>query len=337
MDKSSPVSLRDVAEAAGVSTGAVSYALNGRPGVSSPTRKHILAVAEELGYVGNPHARSLRTGRSGMMGLIIRDLRNPYFLDIIAGTQEVATEAGITILTIDADCSAEREREHIKRLATQHADGLAICPVGSGESIQLWQELRPGTPVVVLNAAAARSQGLQHVGADRLSAVRLAAEHLAEYGHPSVAFFALSSRVLADQERSEIFVKVADELGLEPRIVETGVPVDAVRQSAVELLRSPDRPSAVIANSDFSAHAIYDAARELGLEIGRDVSVVGQDDLPTSHLLDPPLTTVRLDRRSIGRAIAERLLHPGELDEHFEPVELCVRSSTAPFRPAVPS
>lgn len=334
MNEPSRVSLRDVAEAAGVSTGAASYALNGRPGVSDDLRARIIDIARELGYTGNPHARSLRTGRSGMMGLIIRDLRNPYFLDVIAGAQERATQDGITILAIDSDSSADRERDHIRRLAEQHADGLAICPAGDASSIELWEMLRPGTPIVVLNAAVPLTGGLAQVGADRRSAVRLAASHLVALGHRRVAFLELSSAVLADHERTDIFLELAPELGLEPRVVETGVTIDSVRREVHRLLAGDDCPSALIANSDFSAHAVYDAARELDLVIGRDLSVVGQDDLPTSRLLDPPLTTIRLDRRRIGRAIAERLLQSGELDDHHEPVELCVRGSTGPPHPA---
>lgn len=335
MSKASRISLRDVAEAAGVSTGAVSYALNGRPGVSEPVRARIIDAARELGYTGNPHARSLRTGRSGLMGLIIRDLRNPYFLDVVAGAQERATEDGITMLTIDADSSAEREREHIRRLAGQHADGLAICPAGDGSSIELWEQLRPGTPLVVLNATLPRTHGLVQVSADRRTAVRLAVGHLAELGHRRLAFLELSPSVLADRERTEIFLELAGNVGVEPRVVETGVAIEEVRDEMYRLLAGDDRPSAVVANSDFSAHAVYDVARQLGLRIGGDLSVVGQDDLPTSRLLDPPLTTIRLDRRNIGRAIAERLLQPDELGHHYEPVELCVRASTGPA-PAPP-
>lgn len=330
MGGSAPVSLKDVADAAGVSTSAVSYALNGRPGVSEAVRARIIELARELGYTGNPHARSLRTGRSGLMGLLIRDLRNPYFVEIIGGAQERASEDDITILAIDADCSAAREREHIRRLAGQRADGLAICPAGDGSSIELWEELRPGTPVVVLNATVSKRGNLTRVSADRRSAVELATRHLVELGHRRVAFLELAASVLSDRERSQIFAQIATGLPVEPTIVETGVSLDSVYRALREALDRSDRPTAIVANSDYSAHAVYGAARDLGLAIGSDLSVVGQDDLPTSQLLDPPLTTIHLDRRNIGRAIAERLLRPGELDDHFEPVELCVRASTGP-------
>lgn len=331
MRAESPVSLRDVAEAAGVSTGAVSYALNGRRGVSEPVRARIIEVARDLGYTVNTHARSLRTGRSDVMGLIIRDMRNPYFLDVIAGAQERANEDDVTVVAIDADSSAEREREHIRRLANQYAAGLAICPAGDGSSIELWQQLRPGAPIVVLNAHVPRADNLEHVSADRRSAVRLAVDHLVGLGHRRVAFLELSSSLLGDRERSEIFATVAREFTIEPQIIETGFTETSVREEVSRLLsQRAHRPTAIIANSDLSAHAVYEAAREHGLVVGRDLSVVGQDDLPTSRLLDPPLTTIRLDRRSIGRAIAERLLQPGTLGDHREPVDLCVRASTGP-------
>lgn len=327
------VSLQDIADVVGVSAGAVSYALNGRPGVSDEMRARIIAVAADLGYSVDPHARSLRTGRSGVMGLILRDLRNPYFLDVIAGAQERANAEGLTILAIDADCSADREREHIRRLARQRADGLAICPAGDAGSIDLWQRLRPDTPVVVLNATVERTRGLTQVSADRRAAVRLAAEHLTTLGHRSIAFLELSSDVLADHERTEIFLGLAGTLEVRPRIVETGVTIDSVYREVRRVLENDDPPTAVIANSDYSAHAVYQVTRDLGLAVGRDLSVVGQDDLPTSRLLDPPLTTIALDRRNIGRALVERLLRPGELSDHYETVELRVRRSTGPAPP----
>jgi DNA-binding LacI/PurR family transcriptional regulator len=327
-------SLQDVAKAAGVSPGLVSFALNDRPGVGSATKEKILAIAREMGYQPNPHARALRTGSSGMLGLMVRDLLNPYYIDVIGGAQDAAFSAGGTVLVVDAGASAEREREHIERLARSNVDALAIAPIGGGESIALWQQLRPGRPTVVLNALVPQLTQVSRVSIDRHTAVGLAVDHLADLGHRRIAFLSHSTSVLADHERRDIFLDVAPRRDVEPVVVETGLDPHSVREQGLTMLRAADRPTAVLANSDFAAYAIYEAAAELGLRIGTDLSVVGQDDLATSAIVDPPLTTIRMDRRSIGRALFERMVADGPPADHVEPVHLVVRRSTGRVRGA---
>jgi DNA-binding LacI/PurR family transcriptional regulator len=325
-------SLQDVARAAGVSPGLVSFALNDRPGVGTETKAKILAVAREMGYRPNPHARALRTGSSGMLALMVRDLLNPYYIDIIGGAQDAAFRTGGTVLVVDSGASAEREREHIRRLARSDVDALAIAPIGGGESIALWQELRPGRPTVVLNALVPHLAGVHRVSIDRHAAVRLAVDHLADLGHRRVAFLSHSSAVLADHERRDIFLAIAPSRDVEPVVVETGLDHHSVRSQGLAMLGGADRPTAVLANSDFAAYAIYEAAAEVGLRIGADLSVVGQDDLATSAIVDPPLTTIRMDRRAIGHALFERMVGGDAQPDHVEPVALVVRGSTGPAR-----
>lgn len=322
--------LHDVAREAGVSTALVSFALNDRAGVAPATKQRILEAAEKLNYRANPHARSLRTGQSGTVGLLVRNLSNPYFIDVIRGAQEAAHDVGMSVLVVDADYSAEREREHIERLATQSVDGLAISPVGSAHSIERWLELRPDAPLVLLGATAPITQGMVHVAADRRRAVELATAHLAELGHRRVAFFTPSSDAIFDHERLDAFLDLAPNYDIEPVPVEIRITASSVEEATTALLRGSDPPTALIANSDFAAYAVYDAARRLGLRIGEDISVIGHDDVRPSHLLDPPLTTVKVDLRQIGRAVFERVVPGGETSDYVEPVELVVRQSSSP-------
>jgi DNA-binding LacI/PurR family transcriptional regulator len=323
--------LRDVAEAAGVSTGLASYALNDRPGVAPETRARILATAKALGYEVNPQARSLRTGRSSTVALALRSLQNPYFIDVIAGAQEAAFERGMSVLVVDSADSVERELRHVQRLAAFNADGLGICPVRSRESIDLWRTLRPDSPLVALNALTPNGDGLVRVSADRRRAVTLATGHLAALGHRRVAFLSPLTSVVPDHERRDIFLEVAPTFDVEPVVVETRMTAASTFEAVRRLLRRPGHPAALVANSDFAAHAVYEAARACGVTVGGELSVVGQDDLPTSKLLEPALTTIRLDRREIGRAVLERLVDPG-LGDHRAAVELVVRASSAPVR-----
>ena len=161
-----PAGIRDVARKAGVSVASVSFALNGQPGVAEDTRRRILAAAAELGYRANPQAQALRRGRTTAYGLVIRNFSNPFFLEVLTGAERAADEAGATLLLLDSHYSTERERMHVREMAAQRLAGLAIAPVGNGESVLLWQQLRPGTPVVALNASMDGIAGVSRVYPD---------------------------------------------------------------------------------------------------------------------------------------------------------------------------
>ncbi|NED93707.1 LacI family transcriptional regulator [Phytoactinopolyspora alkaliphila] len=319
-----------MAKAAGVSPALISLALNDRIGVAPETRARILEIADELGYQAHPHAKALRTGESNTLALVIRNLQNPFFVDVVSSAQAAASARGFTMLMVDSDYSRKREREHIERLAAQRVSGLAIAPVGGGSAIERWLELCPGKPTVVLNASTPSLSGVSRVSPDNESAVRLAVQHLAALGHQRIAFLTAPSDVVADDDRLRAFSAVVDQHALTPFPVETPLTLDGVYHTMLGLLSASTPPTAVITNSDFTAHAVYLAARTAGCRVGEDISVIGHDDLPTSALLNPPLTTIRLDRRAVGHALFARLLSNRTLADHREPVELVVRGSTGP-------
>ena len=332
-----PAGIRDVARLAGVSVASVSFALNGLPGVADDTRRRILATAAELGYRANPQAQALRRGRTTTYGLVIRNFSNPFFLEVLTGAEQAASEAGATLLLLDSHYSAERERLLVREMAAQRLAGLAIAPVGKGESVRLWQELRSGTPVVTLNAAVEGIAGVSRVYPDNAAAVGLAMRRLAELGHSCAAFLSAPRGLVADPDRLRHFRRLSRELGLEPVVMRSPLTVVDVRKASGILLARRDAPTAVITNSDYTALGIYKTARDLSLRIGPDVSVIGHDDLPTSQLLDPPLATIRLDGREMGRALMARLLGADGSGDYVAPVELVERASLqAPQLPVSP-
>jgi DNA-binding LacI/PurR family transcriptional regulator len=329
-----PAGIRDVARLARVSVASVSFALNGQPGVAEETRRRILAAAAELGYRANPQAQALRRGRTTTYGLVIRNFSNPFFLEVLSGAERAASEAGATLLLLDSHYSVERERLLVREMAAQRLAGLAIAPVGRGESVRLWQELRPGTPVVALNAAVDGIAGVSRVLPDNAAGVALAMRRLAELGHSRVAFLSAPRGLVADPDRLRHFRRLARELGVQPVVMRSPLTITDVRKAAGALLAQPDAPTAVITNSDYTALGIYKTARDLSRRIGPDVSVIGHDDLPTSELLDPPLATIRLDGREMGRALMARLLGGDRREDYVAPVELVERTSLqAPQRP----
>ena len=329
--------IRDVARLAGVSVASVSFALNGQPGVAEETRRRILAAAAELGYRANPQAQALRRGRTTTYGLVIRNFSNPFFLEVLTGAEQAASEAGATLLLLDSHYSVERERLLVREMAAQRLAGLAIAPVGKGESVRLWQELRPGTPVVTLNAAVEGVAGVSRVYPDNAAGVEVAMRRLAVLGHSCVAFFSAPRGLVADPDRLRHFRRLARELDVQPVVMRSPLTIADVRKASGTLLARRDAPTAIITNSDYTALGIYKTARDLSLRIGPDVSVVGHDDLPTSELLDPPLATIRLDGREMGRALMARLLDGVRSGDYVAPVELVERTSLqAPQLPVNP-
>jgi DNA-binding LacI/PurR family transcriptional regulator len=216
---------------------------------------------------------------------------------------------------------------HVREMAAQRLAGLAIAPVGNGESVRLWQQLRPGTPVVALNASMDGIAGVSRVYPDNAAGVQLAMRRIAELGHCSAAFLSAPRGMAADTDRLRHFRRQARELGVRPHVMRSPLTIRDVRKAAGTLLARPDAPTAIITNSDYTALGIYKTAHDLSLRIGPDVSVVGHDDLPTSELLDPPLATIRTDGQEMGRALMARLLDWDPPTDYVAPVKLVERAS----------
>lgn len=325
-----PAGIRDVAQLAGVSVASASFALNGQPGVAEDTRRRILAAAAQLGYRANPQAQALRRGRTTSYGIVVRNFANPFFLEVLSGAEEVASQHGATLLFLDSRYSLEHERRHVREMAAQRLAGLAIASVGNGQAIRLWQELRPGTPVVALNSVVVGAPGVSQIRPDNAAAVGLPLRRLAELGHTSAAFLSAPRRLVADSDRLRHFQRLTGELGLKGQVMYSPLTLTDVRRATLALLAGPDPATAIITNSDHTAHGVYQAARELSLRIGPDLSVVGHDDLATSELLDPPLATLRLDGRKMGRVLMRRLLGDDPPGDYLAPVELIERASLQP-------
>jgi DNA-binding LacI/PurR family transcriptional regulator len=198
--------------------------------------------------------------------------------------------------------------------------------------VRLWQQLRPGTPVVALNATVEGVVGVARVYPDNAVGVDLALRRLAELGHSAVAFLSAPRGLVADPDRLRHFRRLARELGVRPNVMHAPLTITDVRRASATLLARRDAPTAIITNSDYTALGVYLTARDLSLRIGPDVSVIGHDDLPTSELLDPPLATLRLDGREMGRALMARLLDADRSDDYVAPVELVERASLQPPR-----
>jgi DNA-binding LacI/PurR family transcriptional regulator len=332
-----PTTLADIARTLGVSVGAVSTALNGRPGVGESLRRTIEQTAAQMGYSRNRSAVALRTRRSGMVGLLIRNLRNPFFLDLAEGFERECAAHGTEVLIGSSDNDLDREQALVRAFADRAVDALALAPIGGGTAGESWQMIT-GAPLVLINAA----QYAPHLSALRIhsdgkTAIETAVHHLLALGHRRISLVAVQPSAEAD--RTEYFEAAMRSVGLRPGIMLTAGTSWAAVERAVtaDRARGPARrATALITNSDYAAHGVYAAARRLGIDVPGDLSVFGNDDLDTSALLSPPLTTHYIDRRGMGQVAARILLEalsakapPGGPTQVVLAVSLRLRGSTA--------
>ncbi|MCS5717281.1 LacI family transcriptional regulator [Herbiconiux sp. CPCC 205763] len=337
--------INDVAKAAGVSKGLVSFALNDRPGVSPETRDRILTVARDLDYRPSLSARSLSTRTSYAFGLVIaRDPEilgaDPFFPSFIAGVERVLLHEGrALVLSVVAD---EQHEATVYRTLTADArvDGVFITDLRHDDSrIPLLREL--GMPAVTLG----RPEGAQHGDADAFPAVCLddtpgivaAAQHLIDLGHRRIAHVIGPRRMLHATRRNGAFAATLEAAGLPADLViETDFTAAQGASATEALLDLADPPTAIVYGNDPMAIAGIGVAHERGLNLPGDLSITGFDDSELARYVYPALTSVRTDPLAWGEAAARTLLRlttTGVADDvDLEPARVITRSSTGPVR-----
>ena len=324
--------IRDVAERAGVSIATVSRVLNDRADVSSETRERVREVAREVGYSADPSARALATQRTHVVAVVVgdnaghRDLSLVFFGRVLAAISRRLAHSDYEALLQAVDDAGAHHRFDVAILIGVDGDDPLVEQLASRE-----------TPLVGVDVRLAWGRAA-FVGSDHADGVRLALAHLYALGHRRIAHVAGATNTVAGAERIAAFRREAERLGL-------ALPGDYVRdgdfssasgyRETCALLALPERPTAIVAASDLMALAGLQAIRDVGLEPGADVAIVGFDDLEAAALAHPPLTTIRQDRQELGTIAAERAIELVEDPEATPaptvlPVELVVRASSAP-------
>lgn len=327
----------DVAREAGVSTATVSRALSDRSNVADATRRRVVDAAERLLYVANPNAAALASGRTRTVGLLAPLLTSWYTSEVVAGVEEVFTQARYDLLIGTANVLA---RERIFRGDARfqlRTDGVILLDVFCSEegAVQL---AALDAPAIVLGE---RLSAVTSISVDNMLGARIAAEHLIELGHRRIGLVSGPSHIDATRtvpvERTAGFVGALERahLTLAPHLVVDGnFTIEGGRDAMHELMSQSDPPTAVWLMSDEMAFGALQALRELGLVAGRDVSVIGFDDHPASAAFG--LTTVRQPVRDIGRLgarlMVDRLQGVGEVMHH--PIELNLISRATCGQPA---
>jgi DNA-binding LacI/PurR family transcriptional regulator len=320
----------DVARHAGVSQSTVSLVFSGkgRGRVSEATQERVRRAARELGYRPNVAAQALRLGSSRAIALLVPDVTNPFFSRVLRGAQRAAQEAGYTVVLVDTGRDRQWAEQSFEALRAGPADGYLLFEVMVPEGLGRDQ------PVVVMERDV---PGRPWVRFDAEGGAAAAFEHLLDLGHRRIGHLAASFDAPTFHLREVARRRVLADAGLDPDDLPratTEIAIDSARQAAGPLL--DQRPTAVFCDDDLLAAGLYIAARERGVRIPRDLSVVGFDDMDFAPALEPPLTTVALDPERMGATAFELLegLMGGRRTRRrvVLPGELLVRGSTAPPR-----
>ena len=331
------VSLKDVARHAGVSTGTVSMVLNAKPSVAAKTRAHVQRVIDELGYIYDRSGAQLRTKRTGIVGVSICDLANPYFAEITVGIDEALGELGLALVLGHCGESIAQQAKFLNAAREHNVEGLILMPA-IGTTRQIVEDVLAWHIPLVLVSRYVAGAATDYAGLDNQAGSVLATEHLLTLGHERIAFVGANSRTSTGRDRLRGYrsalrtagIKLARDLVSE---------CDATREqgflAAMTLMARRDPPTAIVCFNDLVAFGVMLGLRKLGLEPGRDCSVIGADDVAEAALWQPGLTTVAVHTGlivlSAGQLLRKRLATPGRPPERIRlQPELVVRGSSGP-------
>ncbi|MHB1296325.1 MAG: LacI family DNA-binding transcriptional regulator [Anaerolineae bacterium] len=330
-----PVTIREVAEEAGVSRQTVSRAMNGKSEISEETRERILAVARRLGYRPNGIARGLKTNQTHSIGLVVPDIANPFFAEVARGASEVAYANGYSVLLANTDEQPEREWETLRTLETYRVDGVILTSSRLSDR-RLDEAAESERPLVLVNRLLANRPGLGCVVVNDAEAAERAVAHLAERGHRRIGCLGGPVDTGSGRERRAGYMRAMGNLlgGCDPCWWVPCAPnVQGGRLAASALLREQPELTALLAYNDLVAVGATQACRALGRDVPEGCAILGWDDIVFASYVSPPLTTMRMPTYQIGARAVELLLtllrepalapEPVRLD-----AELIVRGST---------
>ncbi|MGB9181888.1 MAG: LacI family DNA-binding transcriptional regulator [Pyrinomonadaceae bacterium] len=308
--------IKDVAREAGVSTATVSHVINNTRFVSAETRERVERAIEKCGYYPNAHARSLASGRSQMLGVIVSDIANPFFPELVKSIEAEAFKRGYDVLLLNTNYDAERTSHYVRRIIQRKAAGVALMT--SELDLSLIDELARRHISVVFLDLGSVGPCMSNLIVDYAAGIQEAVRHLVEFGHQRFAYVGGPNRLRSAVKRFEAFRdSLAEYLPTAPppEIYEGDFRMESGQRIAREMLSAGELPTAVVAANDMMALGVMRELRAAGIHIPRDISIVGFDDIAFASLTDPPLTTVCLPREELGQRAVEALMSSIEQPE----------------------
>jgi LacI family transcriptional regulator len=329
------MNIAEIAKRANVSTATVSRTLNQSGPVKAATARKVWRAVTELNYYPNSHARTLVSGRSRLIGLLVSDITNPFFPELVRTFESLASQKQYDLLLTSTDYDTSRMTACLRRMLERKVDGVAMMT--SEMDLSLIKELSKRSVPIVFMDVGQMGPRMSHVSIDYGNGIRQAVDHVVGLGHRQVAFITGPLDLHSARTRSQSFVDGMRHHKLTPdrKMIREGThTADGGQRAMAELLRLSKPPTAVVCSNDWTAigalHAIYAA----GLRVPEDISVVGFDDIPLASYTTPALTTVRMSAQDVGATAFQALFaligqERVEGDVYQVGTHLVVRDSTA--------
>lgn len=328
--------LVDVAERAGVSRATASLVIRNSPLVATATRARVELAMQELGYVHNLGAARLRADKSRIVGLVVPNLTNPFFAELLAGVEEIINAAGLVVLLANSGDNAERQANLMRRMREHGVDGMIVCPAAGSESDIF--SAPAGWQIPFVQVLRHVDEKTDYVGPDYTGGMSAAVEYLAALGHRNIAFAVQGSVHSAYQERLSGFTAAMARRDLDPtKILRFPTPLAEIAASADRLLQGPRAPTATICFNDVIAFGLSSGFYDRNISIPRDHSILGFDDVMDAEAIRPRLTSVSTKPAMLGSNAATCLLERLQ-DRNRAPLrmvtrtELIVRESCSSIR-----
>ncbi|MEP6643336.1 MAG: LacI family DNA-binding transcriptional regulator [Acidobacteriaceae bacterium] len=302
------MNISEVAKRAKVSTATVSRTINGKGVVRPETAERVWDVVHALGYHPNTHARALVSGRSQLLGLIISDITNPFFPELVKSFEQVALKHGFEIIVANTGYDPERMSHCVRRMLERKVDGVAVFTSEMEDGLIAQLEERR-IPIVFLDTGQVRNR-ISNIKVDYEKGIHEAIEHLFHLKHQRIAFISGPLELRSAQIRRTAFLKWLDhyQLLLDDHLIETGNhKIEGGEAAMLRLLALTRRPTAVLASNDLTAIGALRAIYSANLRVPDDISVIGYDDIDFSRFTQPALTTVRLSRSELADKALEAL------------------------------
>ena len=326
--------IKDVAEMARVSTATVSHVINKTRFVREETKRKVLEAIESSGYTPNAYARNLASGSSRTLGLIISDITNPFFPELIKSIQESALEPGYEVIIANTDYDSEHDAPCVQRLLELRVSGVMVMTTEKNDAAAKRLQ-QSAVPTVYLDIGKVGSQ-VSNIRVDYAGGIRQAVEHLLQLGHRHIGFIGGPPHLMSAELRYRAFTRAIDQnessKGAKGSFFEGDFKMESGQKAVEKLLATERWPSAILAANDMMAVGALRELKRNGLRVPEDISLIGCDDIWLASLTEPPLTTIAIPRVEIGRAAVEAVLRANPVRRGREidiSTSLVIRNSTA--------
>ncbi|HWF90628.1 MAG TPA: LacI family DNA-binding transcriptional regulator [Terriglobales bacterium] len=329
--------IREIAKRAKVSTATVSRAINRVPTVNPNLAKRVWKIIEELDYYPNTQARALVSGKTRIFGLIVSEITNPFFPEIVQSFEDIAVQHNYEILLTSTIHDPKRMEISVRRMIERRVEGVAVLTFGMEESLLEGLRFRK-VPLVFVDVAP-HSPRMSNIRINYLQGIRQAVQHLAALRHTRIAFVTGPLQLRSALVRKEAFEESMREIGLEiapELIVEGDHTMEGGMKALIKLAALHPRPTAILCSNDMTAIGVMREAYDYGISIPQELSVVGFDDIRLSEFMIPPLTTIQMSQAEIARLAFRALKNEVDREapapegtEYILDTNLLLRKSTA--------